>query len=137
MIYVKINETLYPATIRGKTVDLDWDNRESKAITLEGTFAAIDPLFVDGVAWSIVVEEQVPVFDEEGAPVLTENGEPTYETKQTEHDNSAFRIRGDLSVHVEGTCTVKMGKPTNEELLGEQLAAAEAAMREGVNSINE
>ena len=41
--------------------------------------------------------------------------EPVYETRQEEFDNSEFCIRGDLTVHVDGTCTVKMGKPTDLE----------------------
>ena len=46
---------------------------------------------------------------------MDENGEPTYTTEQTEFDNSAFSIRGDLTVHVDGTCTVEMGKLTDLE----------------------
>lgn len=115
MIYVKVNETLYPATIDGKMNDREWDNRESKSITLDGTFATVDALFLDGTVWSIINENDVPVVDENGEVVLDENGEATYETKQTEYDNSEFLIRGDLTVHTDGTCTVKMGKPTDLE----------------------
>jgi len=115
MIYVKVNDTLYPAGVAGKTVDKQWDDRESKEITLEADFDTVDALFQDGTAWSIVDEDTVPVFDEEGNPVLDENGEQTYETKQTEFDNSEFSIRGDLTVHMDGTCTVKMGKATDLE----------------------
>lgn len=115
MIYVKVNNTLYPASIGGKMNNKEWDGRESKAITLEGSFATINALFPDGAQWSIVSEDEVPVVDEMGNPVLDENGEPTYTTEQTEFDNSAFCIRGDLTVHVDGTCTVEMGKPTDLE----------------------
>lgn len=115
MLYVKVNSTLYPATVDGKVADREWDNRESKSITLDGTFAIVDALFPDGTAWSIVNENDVPVVDENGEVVLDKNGEVTYETKQTEYDNSDFFIRGDLTVHTNGTCTVKMGKPTDLE----------------------
>lgn len=115
MIYVKVNETLYPASISGRMSDKDWEGRESKAITMEADFATVNPLFPDGVVWSIVNEEMVSVMDEEGNPVVDENGEQTYTTQQTEFDNSDFSIRGDLTVHVDGTCTVKMGKPTDLE----------------------
>ena len=115
MTYVKVNSTLYPATISGRISDKDWDGRESKAITMDGAFATVDALFLDGVAWSIVQEDQIPVTDEEGNPIVDEAGEPTYTTQQTEFANSAFSIRGDLTVHVDGTCTVKMGKPTDLE----------------------
>ncbi len=123
MIYIKINDTLYPASIGGKMADKDWGGRESKAITMEATFNTVDALFPDGAAWSIINKETVPVIDGQGEPVLDENGEQAYETKQTEYDNSEFCLRGDLTVHVDGTCTVKMGKLT-------ELEAANAALDE-------
>ena len=115
MIYVKVNDTLYPASIAGKMNNKEWDGRESKAITLEGAFAAVNALFPDGAQWSIVSEDTIPVVDEAGNPVLDAKGEPAYTTEQTEFDNSAFCIRGDLTVHIDGTCTVEMGKPTDLE----------------------
>lgn len=115
MVYVKINEALYPATIDGRMADSEWDNRESKSITMESDFATMNALFPDGTAWSIVQENEVAVVDETGSPVLDADGNQTYETKRTEFDNSEFNIRGDLTVHVDGTCTVKMGKLTDLE----------------------
>lgn len=115
MIYVKVNETLYPASIAGRMSDKDWDGRESKAITMTADFSTADSLFQDGAAWSIVSEDPVPVYNEQGNPVIGDDGEPVYETQQTEFDNSEYSIRGDLTVHVDGTCTVKMGKPTDLE----------------------
>lgn len=115
MIYVKVNNTLYPASVSGKISDKEWDERETKSITMTGTFATVDALFPDAIAWSIVDEYEVPVMDAEGNPVLDENNELTYTTQQTEFDNSEYFIRGDLTVHIDGTCTVKMGKPTDLE----------------------
>lgn len=115
MIYVKVKDILYTAIVAGRMSDKDWDNRESKAITMTADFDTVDALFPDGTAWSIVNEETAPVVDEEGNPVLDDAGNPTTATQQTEFDNSAFSIRGDLTVHVDGTCTVKMGKPTDLE----------------------
>lgn len=115
MIYVKVNNTLYPASIAGKMEDNEWDNRETKEITLYGDFSMVNALFQDNASWSIVIEENVPVLDEHGNPVLDKNGAETYEMQQTEFDNSEFCIRGDLTVHTDGTCTVKMGKPTDLE----------------------
>ena len=115
MIYVKVNNTRYPAGISGKMSDKDWDGRESKAITMTGVLAVVDALFQDGTAWSIVSEDTVPVVDEERNPVLDESGEETYTTQQTEFDNSEFCIRGELTVNTDGTCTVKMGKATDLE----------------------
>lgn len=115
MIYVKVNGTLYPASVAGRMSDKDWDGRESKLITMTADFATADSLFQDGAAWSIVSEDTVPVYNEQGNPVVDETGEPVYETRQEEFDNSEYSIRGDLTVHVDGTCTVKMGKPTDLE----------------------
>ena len=115
MIYIKVNDTLYPANISGKMSDKEWDGRESKSITLEADFATVNALFPDGVVWSIVTEETVPVINDQGEPVLDDEGNPIYEVRQTEFGNSEFCIRGDLTVHVDGTCSVKMGKATDLE----------------------
>lgn len=115
MIYVKVNDTLYPASISGKMSDKDWDGRESKSITMTADFATVNALFPDGVAWSIVTEETIPVINDQGEPVLDDEGNPIYEVRQTEFDNSEYSIRGDLTVHVDGTCSVKMGKATDLE----------------------
>jgi hypothetical protein len=115
MTYIKVNEKLYPALVSGKISDVDWDNRESKAITLKGPFSEIDTLFIDGMKWSILDEVSTVVLDEQGQPVLDENGNVTFKTVQQEYDNREFNIRGDLTIHVDGTCTVKMGKPTDLE----------------------
>ena len=108
MTYIKINETLYPATISGKVADKDWDNRASKSITLEMDYETASKLFVDGLNWSIVQTEEVPVFDEEGNMTGTE-------TKETEFDNSEYGIAGDLTDHRDGRITAKMGKLTDLE----------------------
>ncbi len=124
MIYVKINDTLYPATVNGKIADKDWDNRESKSITLEMTYAEAVALFVDGLVWSIVQQSEVPVFekDENGDYVLDENGRRVRtgtEIQETEYDNSDFDIAGSITDHRNGTITAKMGKITDGEALAE------------------
>lgn len=108
MTFVKINETLYPATINGRMWDGEWDNRESKAITLEMDYATAVNLFVDGLAWSIVQQNEVPVLDEYGNQTGTE-------IKDTEFDNSEYNIAGDLTDHRDGRITVKMGRLTELE----------------------
>lgn len=108
MIYVKINNTLYPATVSGKVADNTWDNRASKSITLEMDYATAIKLFVNGLAWSIVQREEVPVYDENGKQTGTE-------TKETEFDNSEYNLAGDITDHRDGTITVKMGKLTDLE----------------------
>ena len=108
MIYVKINGNLYPATVNGKMADREWDNRESKAITLEIDYETASNLFVDGAEWSIVEQNEVPVYGEDGAQTGTE-------MQETEWDNSEFNLAGDLTDHRDGTMTVKMGKLTDLE----------------------
>ena len=144
MTFVKINDTLYPATISGRVADKDWDNRASKAITLEMSYEEASKLFVDGLAWSIVQQEEVPVYevDENGKLVLDKSGAPIQtgtEIKETEWDNSEYSLAGDITDHRDGTITVKMGKPTQAEELEAKLANAvteeelAAAYEEGVN----
>lgn len=108
MIFVKINNKLYPATVSGKVTDREWDNRESKAITLEMDYATAIKLFVDGLAWSIVQQNEVPVFDENDVQTGTE-------MQETVFDNSAYNLAGDITDHRDGTVTVKMGKLTDLE----------------------
>lgn len=124
MTFVKINGTLYPATVSGRVADKDWDNRASKAITLEMDYATAIALFVDGLAWSIVQQNEVPTYqvDENGEVVLDENGNPIQtgtEIQETEWDNSDYDVAGSITDHRNGTITVKMGKITDAEALAE------------------
>ena len=124
MTFVKINGTLYPATISGRLADKEWDGRESKAITIEMSYADAIALFVDGVAWSIVQRMEVPVYqvDERGEYVLDENGAPVQtgtEVQETEWYNSEYSVPGDITDHRNGTITAKMGKITDSEALAE------------------
>ena len=108
MIYVKINDILYPATIEGRTEDRNWDRRESKAITLEMDYATAVSLFVDDAAWSIVRQDDSFTDEETGEVVIPE---------AIEYDNSEFCIAGPITDNRDGTMTIKMGKYTLEELL--------------------
>lgn len=112
MTFIKINETLYPATISGRVQDKDWDNRASKAITLEMDYATAAALFVDGLAWSIVMRSEEPVFDENGEQTGTE-------ILESEYDNSEYDVAGPITDNRNGTITAKMGKITAEEALAE------------------
>ena len=111
MTYIKINSTLYPATISGRVADKDWDNRASKSITLEMDYATAAATFVDGVKWSIVQETPIQVQNED------ENGNVTVETTMEveEFDNSDYCLAGDITDHRDGRITVKMGKLTDLE----------------------
>ena len=121
MIYVKVSDTLYPAAVSGKIADKDWDNRESKTITIAAPFEIVNTLFQDGTAWSIVSKEIIQTVDEHGESILNEGGGPAFVDDLTQFDNSEFSIRGDLTVHVDGTCSVKMGKPTDLEAAYEMI----------------
>lgn len=123
MTYFKTNNIEYPASIAGKMTDRDWDNRESKAITLEMTYADAAQLFVDGLSWSIVQRDTVPVYDE--------SGNPTSETTEQvqEWDNSDFCVAGSITDNRNGTCTCKMGKKTQLETEQELRKDAETAAK--------
>ena len=129
MTYVKINGTTYPAVINGKHIDREWNDRESKTITLEMDYADAIALFVDGLAWSILMDvEQV---QEDGSII----------TVQEEYDNSDYSRAGSITDNRDGTLSVKMGKPTQIETLESQItgtiteAELNNAYVEGVNSL--
>ena len=143
MIYVKIGGNLYPATVEG-LVDREWDDRMTKAITLETDYATAHSLFVDGAAWSIVQRHENPVYqlNEDGSYAVDENGDfIQIDTAAYNHewDNSEYSRAGAITDHRDGTVTVVMGKLTQVEELEAKLAnaitAAElaAAYEEGVN----
>lgn len=119
MTQVKIEDKLFEASISGRTKDSAWDDRASKAITMEMTHAEAVELFVDGAAWSIVTTNLVnePKLDEAGNPVLDENGDPITGVveKVEEYDNSDCCVAGDITDHRDGTVTCKMGKLTDLE----------------------
>lgn len=107
MIKVKINDVEYEASVAGLVSDSNWDGRESKAITMSGDYETVNGLFTDGTAWSIVHEYTEPAVNDAGEAVII--------SKRDEFNNSDFCVRGDLTVHTDGTCTVKMGKFTDLE----------------------
>ena len=129
MTYVKINGTTYPAVINGKNIDREWGDRESKTITLEMAYADAIALFVDGLAWSILMD--VEQEQEDGSIV----------TVQEEYDNSDYSMAGSITDNRDGTLSVKMGKPTQIETLESQITGTitetelNNAYTEGVNSL--
>ena len=129
MTYVKINGTTYPAVINGKHIDREWNDRESKTITLEMDYADAIALFVNGLAWSILMDAEKE--QEDGSIV----------TVQEEYDNSEYSMAGSITDNRDGTLAVKMGKPTKIEMLESQItgtiteAELNNAYMEGVNSL--
>ena len=127
MIYVKVNGTLYPATIDGQMQDYQWDNRESKTITMQGTYDEIVGLFKDGTPWSIVMKEEVQQRNDDGSLVLDKAGNPVTEEQTSEWDNSEFAMSGPITDNRDGTVSIKMGKPTDLEDAMELLLGGETA----------
>lgn len=123
MIYFKTNNTEYLASIAGKVTDRNWDGRASKSITLEMEYTTALQLFVDGLSWSIVQRDTVPVYDKDG--------NPTEETKEQvqEWDNSDYNVAGSITDNRNGTCTCKMGKKTQLETEQELREDAETAAK--------
>ena len=123
-IYVKVNNTEYPATVTGDRADRSWDGRDTKTIHLTMTHDEVATLLPDNTPWSIVQRETVDV--------LNEQGKPTGETEERvqEYDNSEYSLAGDITDHRDGTVSIKMGKPTEAETLRAQLAEIEEAYDE-------
>ena len=127
MIYVKVNGTLYLATIDGQMQDYTWDNRETKVITMKGTYDEIVELFKDGAPWSIVMKETVQKRSEDGSLVLDDAGNPVTEEQTSEWDNSEFAMSGPITDNRDGAVSIKMGKPTDLEDAMELLLGGETA----------
>lgn len=108
-IYIKVNNTEYPATVNGNLVDRNWNGRDTKTIYLTMSYDAVAALLPDNTPWSIVQRDMVDVLDEQG--------QPTGETKEVvnEYDNSEYSLAGDITDHRDGTVSIKMGKPTETE----------------------
>ena len=122
MIYVKINDTLYPATVTSYPNNPGWGGRDTKHVTVEMEHAEADALFVDGAVWSVVDRVEVPVYetDANGMPLMGEKGLPIQtgtEIRETETDCSDYDLAGELIDHRNGKITAKMGKHTADELL--------------------
>lgn len=112
--YVEINENKYPALITGRLHDDDWNGRDSKSITLKLSYEEALNIFIDDVKWNIIQEDEriENIIDPETDTVSQE-----LKIISETYDNSEYSIAGDIVDHRDGTITVKMGKPTSEELL--------------------
>ncbi len=108
-IYIKVNNTEYPATVNGNRADHNWGDRDTKTITLTMTHDQVAALLPSGTPWSIVQRDTRDVLDEQG--------QPTGETKEVvnEYDNSAYSLAGEITDYRDGTVAIKMGKPTEAE----------------------
>ena len=122
-IYIKVNNTEYPAAVIGVYNDRSWGDRDTKTITLTMTHDEAAQLFVDGLSWSIVQRDTVPVYDTDGNPT------GATEEQVQEWDNSDYCVAGGITDNRDGTITAKMGKKTEVELLRETSADAEQAAK--------
>ena len=89
MEYLKVNGTEYPAHFCGKQIDLDWDGRASKTVTLAMPYAQAVQLFVDGLRWVIVRREA-------GADDAAQ-----------EQDCSGYCVAGPITDNRDGTLSIK------------------------------
>ena len=122
-IYIKVNNTEYPATVNGERTDQSWDNRDTKTIYLTMTHDEAATLLPSGTPWSIVQRDTQDVLDEQG--------QPTGETKEVinEYDNSEYSIAGEITDYRDGTVSIKMGKKTQLETERELRRDAETAAK--------
>ena len=116
-IYIKVNNTEYPAEINGNPKDRSWGDRDTKTITLTMPYAQAAALLPNNTPWSIVQRDMVDVLDDQG--------KPTGDTKEVvnEYDNSEYSLAGDITDHRDGTVSIKMGKPTESELSSSTVTA--------------
>lgn len=108
-IYIKVNNTEYPAAVNGVNKDRSWGERDTKTVTLTMTATEAAALLPNNTPWSIVQRDMVDKLDE--------NDMPTGETVEqvNEYDNSEYSLSGDITDHRDGTVSIKMGKPTEAE----------------------
>lgn len=120
MTYIKVNDTLYPATIDGRIADYEWNRRDTKSITLTMTYAEVLALLPDNTPWSIVQKDVIQKYDENGKLLVDADGNPVTEEITTEFDNSEYTMSGVIRDNRNGTVTIKMCKLTEiESILSE------------------
>ena len=105
MIYLKINDTLYPASFRQRVQDNDWQNRGSMAITVTMSPAEAAGLFVSGIHWEHV--QQPGAYQDADGNLVTPDPIIT--------DYSEYEIAGSITDNRDGTITAKMGKALSSE----------------------
>lgn len=138
MTYIKVNNTLYPAKIDGRIADYEWDRRDTKSITLTMAYADVLALLPNNTPWSIVQKDTVQKIGEDGQPMVDDSGNPITEEVTNEYGNSEYSMSGVIRDNRDGTVTIKMGKPTEIEIVTANAISAsdlDNAYREGVNSI--
>ena len=105
MIYLKINDTLYPASFRQRVQDADWNNRGSMAITVSMSHEQAAELFVSGLRWEHV--QQPGAYSDADGNLVTPDPIVT--------DYSEYEMAGPITDNRDGTVTAKMGKALSSE----------------------
>ena len=122
--YLKANNTETPCEAAEHYRDSAW-GRPTCTVTIKASAAEIAALLPNNAPWSLIEREDV----------LDESGMPTGQTVDHERDMSEYSLSGDITDHRDGTVSIKMGKPTEEEsavgavvaLTGEAVTMARAA----------
>lgn len=122
--FLKANNTETPCEAAEHYRDSAW-GRPTCTVTIKASAAEIAALLPNNAPWSLIEREDV----------LDENGMPTGQTVDHERDMSEYSLSGDITDHRDGTVSIKMGKPTEEEsavgavvaLTGEVVNMARAA----------
>lgn len=122
--YLKANNTETPCEAAEHYRDSAW-GRPTCTVTIKASAAEIAALLPNNAPWSLIEREDA----------LDESGMPTGQTVDHERDMSEYSLSGDITDHRDGTVSIKMGKPTEEEsavgtvvaLTGEVVTMARAA----------
>ena len=121
---LKANNTETPCEAAEHYRDSAW-GRPTCTVTIKASAAEIAALLPNNAPWSLIEREDA----------LDESGAPTGQTVDHERDMSEYSLSGDITDHRDGTVSIKMGKPTEEEsavgavvaLTGEVVTVARAA----------
>lgn len=112
--YIEVNGVKHPATITNRLNDREWNDRESKYITVEMSYLEAVTYFAEDASWGIFYDVDKLIVEHNEK---TGEMEPTTMSTFEYVDCSEYSIAGDIIDHRDGTVTVKMGKPTAKELL--------------------
>lgn len=104
---ILIRDKKYDCLIETRDRDINWEYRKSKSITIDLDYATAVATFIDDAPWSTIYQGP-DYYDPEKQQMVT--------PEPVETDCSDYCILGDITVHRDGTITVKMGKPTAEEI---------------------
>lgn len=108
MAIIKIRGIEMEGSVATRLTDSAWDGRESKAVTVQLSYAQAVALFTDHEPWAVAVD----ITSEDGtAHAITQ-------------DMSEYAISGPITDNRNGTVTIRMGKYRESELMQEALAAA-------------